>query len=75
MKLTEKGQITVPKWMRERYGMQHGTEVEFEATDAGVVIRPVGNSRADRIKEAIKAVRGTADVNMRTDAIMKLTRE
>jgi len=75
MRLTQKGQVTVPKWLRERYGMNRGTEVEFEATDEGVLIRPATRSRSIRMEEAIKTVRGTANAGLRTDEIMRLTRE
>ena len=75
MRLTQKGQITVPKRFRERYGMNRGTEVEFEATDQGVLIRPATSFRSVRMAEAIKTVRGTADAGLCTDEIMRLTRE
>ncbi len=75
MRLTEKGQVTVPKRLRERYGMNRGTEVEFEATDRGVLIRPATDSRSARMAEVVKTVRGTADGGRGTDEIMRLTRE
>ncbi len=75
MRLTQKGQVTVPKRLRERFGLRRGTEVEFEATDRGVLLRPASNERAERLAGRIAAVRGTADAGLGTAEIMRLTRE
>jgi len=75
MRLTQKGQVTVPKQFRDQYGMNRGTEVEFEATDQGVLIRPATSSRSVRMAKAIRTVRGVADAGLKTDEIMRLTRE
>ena len=40
MKITSKGQVTIPQEMRERYRLHPDTEVEFAASELGVVIRP-----------------------------------
>ena len=74
MKLTQKGQVTIPKHLRNRFGLQRGVEVEFEATDAGVLIRPALHPKADRMVAAIASVRGCADAKLTTEAIMHLTR-
>jgi antitoxin PrlF len=75
MKLTQKGQVTIPKHLRNRFGLQRGIEVEFEATDGGVLIRPALHPRADRMATAIASVRGSADAKFTTGAIMHLTRD
>jgi AbrB family looped-hinge helix DNA binding protein len=38
-KLTSKGQITVPKEVREALGLRPGTEVEFRLEQGGAVMR------------------------------------
>ena len=38
-RVTTKGQVTIPKTIREELGLQPGDEVTFEETDEGVVIR------------------------------------
>jgi AbrB family looped-hinge helix DNA binding protein len=38
-KVTTKGQVTVPKEIRDRLGIEPGDEVEFEETDDGFVLR------------------------------------
>ena len=39
MRITERGQITIPKHLRERFGMHPGVEVEITPTDKGLLIR------------------------------------
>lgn len=74
MRLTQKGQVTVPKKFRQRYGLKRGCEVEFEAADGGVLIRPARASKAQELAEGIAAVRGSASKDLSTAEIMKLTR-
>lgn len=71
--LTSKGQVTVPKNVRDFLGIGPGSKVTFELTPKGdVVLRPVAARLARR--SAFAKVRGSATVRMRTDEIMKLTR-
>ena len=39
MHISERGQITIPKPLRERYGMNHNVEVEITPTEEGLLIR------------------------------------
>jgi antitoxin PrlF len=39
--LSEKGQITIPKAIRDRLGLRPGTELEFEAVGGKLVARKV----------------------------------
>ena len=39
MRVSERGQITIPKALRERFGLHHNVEVEFCPTDRGLLIR------------------------------------
>ena len=71
--LTSKGQVTVPKNVREFLGIGPGSKVTFELTPRGdVVLRPLTSRPARRSPFA--KVRGSATVKMRTDEIMRLTR-
>lgn len=70
--VTTKGQVTIPKAVRELLGIVPGSKVEFHrAGDGSVVIRrsdgEVRRSRFDRL-------RGHAGPGLDTDAIMALTR-
>ena len=40
-KLTSKGQLTVPKAMRDRLGLRPGDHVEFDEIDGGFRVRKV----------------------------------
>ena len=39
MRISERGQLTIPKHLRERFGMHHNVEVEISPTDHGLLIR------------------------------------
>jgi len=39
--ITRKGQVTIPKEMRERYGLEEGDEVVWESSEDGLVVRKV----------------------------------
>ena len=73
MRVTEKGQITIPKHVRDALGIGAGTEVEIEAQDDVVVVRKAtsGPTRGQRLADQL---RGRGDVRMTTDEIMALTR-
>lgn len=45
MKISERGQITIPKTLRRRYGLSKDTEVEITPTDEGIIIRKKTSSR------------------------------
>lgn len=75
MKITSKGQVTIPKEIRDEFGFLPGTEVEF-VRDAGEVrVRklPRGRTRGDEIVERLLEA-GGGDIAMSTDEIMRLTR-
>lgn len=79
MRLTSKGQVTIPLEIREKLGLHPGTAVEFEIVDGAVRIRKAGtqNRRRDEVREWIARVRGAgrhSRVQLTTDQIMALTR-
>ena len=39
MRISERGQITIPKSLRDRFGLHHNVEVEVSPTDRGLLIR------------------------------------
>jgi antitoxin PrlF len=72
MRVSEKGQVTIPKELRDELGIASGTEVVFERADDTIVIRKVvGASRGQKL---VDRLRGRGDVAMTTDEIMALTR-
>ncbi|MFZ1827877.1 MAG: AbrB/MazE/SpoVT family DNA-binding domain-containing protein [Candidatus Competibacteraceae bacterium] len=74
--LTSKGQVTIPKFIRELLGLQAGSAVDFQVTEEGqVLVVPADCNRF--IKPAVSrfsTLRGIATVKMTTDEIMALTR-
>jgi AbrB family looped-hinge helix DNA binding protein len=75
--LTSKGQVTIPKRIRDAMQLVPGASVEFSVNAAGEVVlqpaRPAGGARKPA-RDRFDAVRGRADVPWRTDALMKLLR-
>ena len=73
MRVTERGQITIPKELRDALGIGAGTEVEFERRKDAIVVRKAkaGATRGSRL---VARMRGRGDVEMTTDEIMALTR-
>jgi AbrB family looped-hinge helix DNA binding protein len=75
MQITSKGQVTIPQEIRNRLGLLPNTEVEFEVAGDHARIRkakPAGPSARGR--NAVNALRGSADGGMSTEQIMALTR-
>ena len=75
--VTSKGQVTIPKRVRERLGIEPGSLVAFELTESGeVVLRPVaaGRRRVPPGKSRMAKLRGRATVKMKTEEILALTR-
>jgi antitoxin PrlF len=73
MRVTEKGQVTIPKDVRDALGIGAGSEVEFEQQGDTIVVRKVsdGPTRGSRLADRL---RGRGDVQLTTDEIMALTR-
>jgi AbrB family looped-hinge helix DNA binding protein len=75
MRITSKGQVTIPVEIRERAGLLPHTEVAFEYDGKAVRIVRVKARNADgRGARVVAHLRGRGDVRMSTDAIMALTR-
>ena len=73
MRITTKGQVTIPQRLRLKFGLLPNTDVQFEEADGGVTIRPV-LSRQALIEDRLRRARGVALRGVRTDDIMRLTR-
>lgn len=76
MKITSKGQVTIPQAIREKAGLHPNTEVAFEFVRGKVTLKPIAGKAAGRPSLAT-ALRGSAGVTpktMSTDALMKLLR-
>ena len=73
MRITSKGQVTIPQEIREKLGLLPETDVEFEIDGNAVRIRKASAGHR-RGKAVIAAMRGRATGGMTTEEIMALTR-
>lgn len=76
MKVTIKGQVTIPIALRERFGLNPGTEVEFVASEGTLQVKPRKRTRkmASAYDHWLAKAAGSAKKGMTTDEIMALTR-
>lgn len=75
MRITSKGQVTIPAEIREKAGLLPQTEVEFQFDGRTVrIVRAKTRNRNSRGPRLVAHLRARGDVAMSTDAIMALTR-
>jgi len=76
MRITTKGQVTIPVEIRERLGLLPNTDVDFEISGNTVRLRKVRRgARARRGRSMIARLKGRGDIALSTDEIMALTRK
>lgn len=73
MRITSKGQVTIPIEIRERLGLLPDTEVEFEVAGSAVRIRKARSAKSRGLR-LVGHMRGRGSVRMSTDEILRLTR-
>ena len=73
MRVTSKGQVTIPRNVRQCLGIFPQSEVEFVVEGNTVVLRTVTGDTS-RGEKLVETMRGRATVRMTTDEIMALTR-
>lgn len=71
MRVTQKGQVTIPLAVRRALGIHPGSDVQFRIEEQGVrlVVDP------ERAAEEIAGMRGAGSGELSTDEILALTRE
>jgi len=76
--LTTKGQVTIPKKVRDALHVGPGSAVEFDVNNSGEIVLRKASSRVIRLSAAKRdrfdKVRGTAQIKWRTDKLMELLR-
>ncbi len=76
MRVTTKGQVTIPAEIRERFGFLPDTEVEFVVQDDdSVQLRRVERPDRRRGDRMVARLRGRSQGRMTTDEILALTRQ
>ena len=73
MRITSKGQVTIPQAFRTRLGLLPDSEVEFELDGDSVRIRKAAATRR-RGDAVVARLRGAATTKLTTDEILALTR-
>jgi len=73
MRITTKGQVTIPQHIREKYGLAPASEIEFVEEKGRVYIVKIDSApdRAGRFRK----LRGVGNLRMTTDEILALTRK
>jgi AbrB family looped-hinge helix DNA binding protein len=72
LRVTTKGQVTIPQHIREKLGITPAAEVDFVEENGRVyLVKRKGKQNQSR---RYKRLRGVATVKMTTDEIMALTR-
>ncbi len=76
MRITAKGQVTIPQEVRERAGLMPGTDVAFEIEAGGVRLVKIKRSgaRKTRGQKLVDGLRGAGDFRMTTDEVLVLMR-
>jgi antitoxin PrlF len=74
VRITSKGQVTIPKAIRDELGLLPGTEVDFVRDEEGVRVRrsPGGRSRGQELVEHLR--KAGRNYTMTTEEVMRLTR-
>jgi AbrB family looped-hinge helix DNA binding protein len=75
MRITSKGQVTIPKAIRDGFGFLPGTEVEFVEDNGEIRIRKLvgGSNRGKEIVEHLRKASGGTN-RLTTEEIMRMTR-
>ena len=72
MRVTTKGQVTIPRDIREKLGIIPETDIDFQEDNGRFYIV---KTTKPKVTHKFKKLRGIATANMTTDQILNLTRE
>ncbi len=81
MRVSDKGQVTLPKALREAAGISANSEVRISLEGGRIVVERADQrhsqaiaERLRRFNKALDALAGTGDPSIRTDDVMDATR-
>lgn len=74
MRITSKGQVTIPLAIREKYGFLPETDIEFIEKEDWIGIRRTQGSKPDQVDRFIQRLTGSATGTLTTDEMMELSR-
>lgn len=72
--MTVKGQVTIPKKIRDALRLSPGDRVEFDVNDRGQICILKAGARRATGRDRFDLARGKAEVRWRTDELMALLR-
>ncbi len=82
MRVTSKGQVTIPRDLRELIGIEPNSEVVFTVEDGRLMLTPKNGAEAQQEKtrlaglmEALARLEGTGDPELDADTLMQMTRD
>lgn len=82
MRVTSKGQVTIPRDLRELIGIEPNSEVVFTVEDGRLMLTPKNGAEAQQEKtrlaslmETLARLEGTGDPELDADALMQMTRD
>ena len=76
MRITSKGQVTIPQAIREKLGLLPNTDVEFSIDKGSArLTKATRPGPRSAVRQHIERVRGTLETGMSTDQLMKLLRD
>lgn len=82
MRVSEKGQITIPKHLRERAGIAPNSEVTVDFDGGRLIIaaadrqaEKANRTRLDQFMKALRKLEGTGDQSIDADRLMQMTRD
>lgn len=82
MRVTSKGQVTIPRDLRELAGIELNSEVIFSVEGGKLVLAPKNGkqeledrTRLDRFMAALDRLEGSGDQTVDAEALMSITRD
>lgn len=82
MRVTSKGQVTIPRDLRELAGIEVNSEVIFSVESGKLVVSPKNGKREiedrqrlDRFMATLKSLEGTGDQDIDAETLMSITRD
>ncbi len=82
MRVTSKGQVTIPRDLRQLAGIEPNSDVLFGIENGKITIQPRDSKaendnrkRLDRFLQTLKALEGTGNPGMSAEDVMALTRD
>ena len=74
MRITSKGQVTIPQKIRDRYGLMPETEIEIVDVNGQIGLRRAEPQNKDRAQLFVESLRGAGHSTMNADEIIAMMR-